>query len=97
MITEREIRQVASDDAIPARLLRDFVLQALRHDAIRDVLLERMVFRAEGAGSMLMVCPPSCPDLIAEVLDATACEDWIEVADALIEDTREALQEEVER
>lgn len=95
MRPETDFRQLASD-TIPAGVLRDFIHQALRHDAIRDVLIERMVSRATKGRLDAPGLSPTLPALIAEILDAATAEDWLEIADALIEDTREALQEEAE-
>ena len=61
MKPSEELRVIAGEDAIPVRTLRDFILQALRHDAISDVLIERMVSRAErgrlDAHSLSVFCP----------------------------------------
>ena len=91
-----DLRWIARDDAIPIRTLRDFLLQALRHDAIADVLIERMVARAEAGRLDAHSLSVLLPELIGDLLDATANEDWLAIADALIEDTREALLEEAE-
>jgi hypothetical protein len=91
-----DLRWIARDDAIPIRTLRDLLLQALRHDAIADVLIERMVARAEAGRLDAHSLSVLLPELIGDVLDAAAKEDWLAIADALIEDTREALLEEAE-
>jgi len=71
-------------------------MRALRHDAIRDALIERMASRAERGNLDAFSLSAILPDLIAEVLVATTHEDWMAIADALIEDMREALLEEAE-
>jgi len=71
-------------------------MQALRHDAIRDVLIERMASRAERGNLDAFSLSAILPDLIAEVLVVTTSEDWTAIADVLIEDMREALLEEAE-
>ena len=92
----QEQRTINPGDTIPASVLCDFLLQALRHDAISDALIERMVFRAERGRLDAQGLSVLLPEMIVEVLDAAAKEDWMAVADALIEDTREALLEEAE-
>jgi hypothetical protein len=96
MSASEDLRRIACDDAIPASILRDFLLRALRHDAIADVLIERMVSRAERGRLDAHSLSALLPELIGNVLDAAANEDWLAIADALIEDTREALLEEAE-
>jgi hypothetical protein len=96
MNRDQDLRWIARDDAIPVDVLRDFLLRALRHPAISDVLIERMTSRAErgrlDAHSLSVVLP----ELIGEVFDAATNADWTAIADVLIEDMREALLEEAE-
>lgn len=96
MSAERDIRRIAIDDAIPARVLRDFLMQALRHDAISDVLIERMVLQAERGELDAHHLSAVLPELIPQLLDVATNEDWTAIADALIEDMRETLLEEAE-
>ena len=91
------IRRIASDDSIPVDILRDFLLRALRHEAIADVLIERMASRAERGNLDAFSLSAILPDLIAEVLVVANNEDWMAIADLLIEDMREALLEGAER
>lgn len=94
--SEEETRRIASDDTIPVGVLRDFLLRALRHEAIADVLIERMASRAERGNLDPFTLSAILPDLIAEVVVVTTNEDWMAIADVLIEDMREALLEEAE-
>ncbi|HMC50826.1 MAG TPA: hypothetical protein VKH20_09275 [Solirubrobacterales bacterium] len=96
MTTSDDLRWIGRDDAIPAGVLRDFLLQALRHDAIADVLIERMVSRAEAGRLNARGLSALLPELIDDVLGISTNEDWLAIADTLIEDTREALLEEAE-
>ena len=96
MTRGEDIRRIAAGDTIPVAVLRDFVLATLRHDAISDVLIERMVSRAERGRLDARGLSPLLPELIDDVLGAAAEEDWLAIADTLIEDTREALLEEAE-
>lgn len=96
MTRGEDIRRIAADDTIPVAVLRDFVLAALRHDAISDILIERMVSRAERGRLDAHGLSALLPELIDDVLGAAAEEDWLAIADVLIEDTREALLEEAE-
>ena len=96
MSAGEDIRRIASDDTISVGILRDFLLRALRHEAIGDVLIERMASRAERGNLDAFSLSAILPDLIAEVLVVATNEDWMAIADALIEDMREALLEEAE-
>lgn len=92
-----ETRQLASGDNITADLLRDFLLATLRHDAIRDVLMEQVVAAIEdGYPSDQLrvgVLSSELQVLIAEVMSAAERADWRAVASLLIEDTRGELEE----
>lgn len=96
MSASEDLRWIGRDDAIPAGILRDFLLQALRHDAIADVLIERMVSRAEAGRLDANGLSALLPELIDNVLGVSTSEDWLAIADALIEDAREDLLEEAE-
>jgi hypothetical protein len=89
-----EVRRIGADDAIPVTVLRDFLLGALRHDAIHDVLFERMDFHAarrqldaDGLAAVL-------PELIGDVLAVASKEDWIALAEILIDSYDDAAGEE---
>lgn len=96
MSAGEDIRRIGSDDTILVSVLRDFLMQALRHDAIRDVLIERMASRAERGRLDAHSLSVLLPELIADVFDVAINEDWMAIADTLIEDMREALLEEAE-
>jgi hypothetical protein len=96
MNASEDLRWLGRDDAIPAKVLRDFLLQALRHDAIADVLIERMASRAEAGRLNVKGLSALLPELIDDVLGVSSNEDWLAIADVLIEDSREALLEEAE-
>ena len=55
-----------------------------------------MAARAEGGHLNALTLSAILPDLIAEVVVVAADEDWMAIADTLIEDMREALLEEAE-
>lgn len=95
-VPSEAVRRIASDDTITADVLRDFLLRALRHEAIADVLVERMASRAERGNLDAFTLSAILPDLIAEVVVVATNEDWMAIADVLIEDMREALLEEAE-
>jgi hypothetical protein len=90
------IRRIGSEDTIPVGILRDFLMQALRHPAISDELIERMAARAARGTLNAHSLSAVLPELIGEVFDVADNEDWMVIADALIEDMREALLEEAE-
>lgn len=96
MSAGKDTRRISSDDTIPVGVLRDFLLRALRHEAIGDVLIERMAARAERGHLDAFTLSAILPDLIAEVVVVATNEDWMAIADTLIEDMREALLEETE-
>jgi hypothetical protein len=96
MNASEDLRWLGRDDAIPAKVLRDFLLQALRHDAIADVLIERMASQVEAGRLNVKGLSALLPELIDDVLGVSSNEDWLAIADVLIEDSREALLEEAE-
>ena len=96
MKPSEDLRVIAREDVIPVGTLRDFLARALRHDAISDVLIERTVSRAERGRFDAHGLSVLLPELIGDVLDAAAEEDWLAIADALIEDMREVLAQEAE-
>lgn len=96
MSCDQHIRRISREDTIPISVLRDFLLQALRHDAIGDVLIERMASRAERGSLDVHGLSALLPELIDHVLDAASNEDWMAIADLLIDDMRDVLLEEVE-
>lgn len=91
-----EIHQIADEDVIPVDVLRDFVLHSLRHDAIRDVLIERMTFHAERDQLDAVGLAAVLPQLIGDLLALVTSEDWTEIAEELIADLRKALSGEAE-
>lgn len=84
-----EIRRIADGEMIAVSVVHDFLLAALHSDAIFDALLERMAFfddsrqlDAEGLAVLL-------PELVAGVMGVVGKEDWIVVAELLIEELHE--------
>lgn len=88
-----DIRRISCDDRIPVAILRDFLMATLRHEAIADVLIERMVFQVERGELDAHRLAAVLPELIPQLLDVANNEDWMAIADALIEDMRESLLE----
>jgi hypothetical protein len=91
MDAEQGIRQIAGDDVIEIGVLRDFILQALRHEAIADVLIERMVFHARRHQLDAVGLAAVLPELIGDVLAVATKEDWTTIAEALITAARDDL------
>jgi hypothetical protein len=87
------LRQIASGDTITPGVLRDFLLNALRHEAILDVLGELIAHHAAGDSLEASALSASLPTLITEILDAATVEDWEIVAERLIDAGRDALGE----
>ena len=92
MVGGRELRSLGPDETISVTVLHDFLLSALRHDAIYDALIERMTLQADA----LQLDPEGLaivlPGLISDLLDIVGKEDWIAVAELLIGDAREELE-----
>jgi hypothetical protein len=65
----------------------------LRHEALYDVVLERMAFHAERNQLDAVGLAAVLPELIGDVLEVGTKEDWIAVAGVLIEDYRDARGE----
>lgn len=92
-----QVRQIAVGDTIPVEVLRDFLLAALRHDAIADALVERMAFHARRGQLDAVGLAAVLPQLIGDVLHAARREDWLAIADAAIDAARDDLPGEVSR
>ena len=93
MGTEQGIRQIAGDDVIDVGVLRDFILQALRHEAVADALIERMDFHAQRHQLDAVGLAAVLPELIGDVLAVATKEDWTTIAEALIGAARDDLPE----
>lgn len=85
-----DLRRVGPEERITGALLHDFLLSALRHDAIHDAVIERMAFfadcgqlDAEGLAYVL-------PELVGELLAVVDKADWIILAEVLIDAYRDA-------
>jgi hypothetical protein len=57
-----DLRQIADGDTIPAAVLRDFLLTCLRHDALGDMVLERLDRLAGGGNSTSRGSRACCPN-----------------------------------
>jgi hypothetical protein len=79
------IRRIAGEDVIEVGVLCDFILHALRHYAIADVLIERMVFHARRGQLDAVGLAAVLPELIDDVLAVATKEDWATIAEALID------------
>lgn len=89
MSESAENRRIAEGETIPAGVVHDFLLAVLHTDAIYDVLLERMAFfddsrQLDPEGLAILL-----PELVAGVMDVVGKEDWIVVAELLIEEFHE--------
>lgn len=88
----QEQRTISPGDTITGSLLRDYILRALQHDAIRDELNELLFDHVAKASLKPEALAASLKPLIAELLNAATDEDWQIVARCLIEETRETME-----
>jgi hypothetical protein len=95
MNAQGDVRWIRSGETIPVSVLRDFLLQALRHDAISDELIEWMVILAR-QDRLHEFLAGLLPTLVDDVLGVVVKEDWKVIADALIGDVHDDLLEEAE-
>jgi hypothetical protein len=86
-----QVRQITAGDTITVDVLHDFIMAALRHDAIADVLVERMAFHARRGQLDAVGIAAVLPELIGDVLDVATNEDWVALAEALIDAARDDL------
>lgn len=89
-----ELRTIAPGETISGQLVRDFILAALRHDAIQDVLSEQLFERLERDEADPDALAGALRLLIEEVLDAATAEDLRGIARCLIDDARAAMDKE---
>ncbi|HMJ74018.1 MAG TPA: hypothetical protein VK471_11730 [Solirubrobacterales bacterium] len=87
-----ERRTINPGDTITGSLLRDYILSALQHDAIRDELNELLFDHVAKGRLHPAVLAASLKPLISELLDAATDEDWQIVAHCLIEDAQETME-----
>jgi hypothetical protein len=90
---EPDLRQVGEGDLISAAVLRDFLLACLRHDALHDVVMERLDALAREGGLDISRVAKMLPELHAELLGVVRAPDWIYAAGALIDAYRDAAGE----
>lgn len=85
-------RHLPSGEAIPVDLLREFLGFVFQHDALRDVLTDKVAAAMEGGHIVdairIRVLAAELPTLIAEVLDAADPVDWRALAEGFIENAR---------
>jgi hypothetical protein len=86
-----QVREFMPGDTITVEVLRDFLMTALRHDAIADVLIERMAFHARRGRLDAVGLAAVLPELIGDVLHVARKEDWLAIAEALIDAARDDL------
>lgn len=89
-----ELRTIAPGETIAAQLVRDFILAALRHDAIQDVLSEQLFERLERDEANPDALAGALVPMIEEVLDVATAEDLQGIASCLIDDARAAMERE---
>lgn len=92
-MSAEERRTINPGDTISAGILRDYILSALSHDAIRDELNELIFDYVVRDRLDPTVFAASLQPLISELLGAATPEDWQLIARDLIEDARETLEE----
>jgi hypothetical protein len=86
-----QVRQITAGDTITPEVLRDFILAALRHDALTDAVVERMAFHARRGQLDEVGLAAVLPELIGDVMDVARKEDWVVLAEALIDAARDDL------
>lgn len=86
----RDLREVGDGDTISAAVVREFLLTCLRHDAIQDVVMERLDGLAREDELDISRVAKMLPELHAELLGAVRCPDWIYVSGAVMDAYRDA-------
>lgn len=89
----RDVREVEDGDRISEAVLRDFLLACLRHDALHDVVIERIDELATDGDLDTSRVAALLPRLHGELLAVVRCPDWIYAAGALIDAYRDATEE----
>lgn len=84
-------RIIAPGETITASLVRDFILAALRHDAIQDVLSEQLFDLLARGDVNADAFAATLRPMIEEILDVATAEDLRSVAVCLIDDARAAM------
>ncbi len=89
-----EVREVEDGGRISEAVVRDFLLACLRHDALHDVVVERIDAMATEGQLEISRVAALLPRLHGELLAVVRCPDWIYAAGALIDAYRDATEEE---
>jgi hypothetical protein len=89
-----DAREIGGGDRISEAVLRDFLLTCLRHDALHDVVIERIDEQATEGDLDISRVAALLPRLHGELLAVVRCPDWIYAAGALIDAYRDATEEE---
>ncbi|MBS1885992.1 MAG: hypothetical protein JSU06_02290 [Actinobacteria bacterium] len=88
-----DVREVGDGDKISGAVPRDFLLTCLRHDALHDVVVERLDDLAKDGHLDISRVAKLLPRLHEELLAAVRTPDWIYVAGAMIDAYRDATEE----
>jgi hypothetical protein len=88
-----DLREISDAESIPASVVRDFLLTCLRHDALHDVVIERIDELANERDLDIPSVAALLPRLHEELLAVVRCPDWIYAAGALIDAYRDATEE----
>jgi len=86
-----QVRRLTPGDTITVEVLRDFLLSALRHDALADAVAERMAFHARRGQLDAIGLAAVLPEMIGDVLHVARKEDWVALAGSLIDAARDDL------
>lgn len=89
-----ETRQIVSGDLLSAEVLRDFLVSALRHDAVRDELTELLVFSLRGGWADSEALGGNLRRLLLETIDAAEPGDWEAAAALHLADARDLFENE---
>lgn len=89
-----ETRQIVSGGLISAEVLCDFLVSALRHDAVRDELTALMVSSLRGGWADSEALGGNLRRLLLDVIDAAERGDWEAIAALHLGDARDLLENE---
>lgn len=86
-------REIEGGDRISAAVLRDFLLTCLRHDALHDVVVEKIDEQATEGDLDISRVAALLRRLHGELLAVVSYPDWLYAAGALIDAYRDATEE----
>jgi hypothetical protein len=88
-----EMRETDGGDRISVKVLREYLIWVIHHDAVYDNANDLIFDHVAGGYLHPAVAVVALRELVSETIEAATVEDWHAVFDALVSDARESVPE----